>query len=39
MGYALMILEQPGQRSARTAAEGDELYEQMLCFSEESRAR
>jgi hypothetical protein len=39
MGYALMILEQPGQRNARTEAEGRELYRRMLQFSEDLKSR
>jgi hypothetical protein len=39
MGYALMILEPSGQRNARTEVEGRELYEQMLCFSEDLKSR
>jgi hypothetical protein len=39
MAYALMILESPGQRSVRTEAQGRELYEQMLRFSEDLKSR
>jgi hypothetical protein len=39
MAYALLILEPPGQRQARTAAQGRELYDRMVRFSEELRAR
>jgi hypothetical protein len=39
MAYALMIVEPPGQRNARTEAEGREVYEQMLRFSEDLKSR
>ncbi|HEX3836451.1 MAG TPA: YciI family protein [Steroidobacteraceae bacterium] len=39
MAYALVILEPPGQRQARTAAEGRVAYERMVRFSEELRGR
>jgi hypothetical protein len=39
MGYALMILEPPGQRNGRTEAEGRERYQQMLSFSEDLKSR
>ncbi len=39
MAYALLILEPPGQRQARTEAQGQELYERMVRFSEALRAR
>jgi len=34
MAYALLIVEAPGEREARSQAEGRELYERMLRFSE-----
>jgi len=39
MAYALLILEPPGQRQATTEAQGRELYDRMVRFSEELRAR
>jgi len=39
MGYAMIILEPPGQRQARTEAEGRELFEEMLRFSEDLKKR
>ncbi|MGA2398104.1 MAG: YciI family protein [Steroidobacteraceae bacterium] len=39
MAYALLIIEPPGQRQARSEAEGRELYERMLRFSEELKER
>ena len=39
MAYALLILEAPGQRQARTEAQGRELYDRMVRFSEELRER
>ncbi|HTV78241.1 MAG TPA: YciI family protein [Steroidobacteraceae bacterium] len=39
MAYALLIMEPPGQRRQRTEAQGRELYERMLRFSEELRAK
>lgn len=39
MAYALLILEPPGLRQARTEAQGRELYDRMVRFSEELRAR
>jgi hypothetical protein len=39
MAYALLIFEPPGQRQARTEAQGRELYERMVRFSEELRER
>jgi hypothetical protein len=39
MAYALMILEPPGQRNARTEAQGRDHYEQMLRFSEDLKSR
>ncbi|HTB65176.1 MAG TPA: YciI family protein [Steroidobacteraceae bacterium] len=39
MGYALVILEPPGQRQARTEEQGRAVYERMVRFSEELRGR
>ena len=39
MAYALLIVEPPGQREARSEAEGRELYERMLRFSDELKER
>ncbi len=39
MAYALMIVESAGQRQARTEAEGRELYERMVRFSEDLKSR
>jgi hypothetical protein len=39
MAYALMIVEPVGQRQARTEAEGRELYDRMLRFSEDLKRR
>jgi hypothetical protein len=39
MAYALMIVEPVGQRQARTEAEGRELYNRMLRFSEDLKSR
>jgi hypothetical protein len=39
MAYMLLIVEQPGQRAARTEAEGRILYERMLRFSEDLKSR
>ena len=39
MAFALLIVEPAGQRQARTAAEGQELYARMLRFSEDLRSR
>jgi hypothetical protein len=39
MAYALLIVEPPGERQTRTEAQGRELYDRMLRFSEELRAR
>jgi len=35
MAYALIVIEPPGQRSTRSDAEGREVYERMVRFSEE----
>jgi hypothetical protein len=39
MAYALLIVEPAGQRQERTDAQGRELYDRMLRFSEELRAK
>lgn len=39
MAYALLILEPHGQRRSRTEAQGRDLYDQMLRFSEELRSQ
>jgi hypothetical protein len=39
MAYALLIFETRGQREARSDALGRELYDRMLHFSEELKAR
>jgi len=39
MSYMLLILEPPGQRATRTEAEGRELYERMVRFSDDLKAR
>ncbi len=39
MAYALLIVEPPGERQARTEAQGRHLYERMLGFSQELRDR
>lgn len=39
MGYALLIVEPAGQREERTEAEGRELYDRMLKFSADLKAR
>ena len=39
MAYALLIMETPGDREARREAEGRELYERMLQFSEDLKDR
>jgi hypothetical protein len=39
MAYALVILEPPGQRQARTEAQGRVAYDRMVRFSEELRGR
>jgi hypothetical protein len=39
MAYALMIVEPAGQRQTRTEAEGRELYDRMLRFSENLKTR
>ena len=39
MPYALLIVEPAGQRQERTPAEGRELYDRMVRFSEDLQAR
>jgi hypothetical protein len=39
MAYALLIIEPAGQRQERTEEQGQELYDRMVRFSEELRAR
>jgi hypothetical protein len=39
MAYALLIVEPAGQRQERTDAQGQELYDRMLRFSEELRSK
>jgi len=39
MGYALLIVEKPGDREARTDAEGRGLYERMVNFSADLKQR
>lgn len=39
MAYALLIVEPAGQRQERTEAQGRELYDRMLRFSEELRSK
>jgi hypothetical protein len=39
MAYMLLILEPPGQRSARTELEGRVLYDRMVRFSEQLKSR
>ena len=39
MAYALIVIEPPGQRSTRSDAEGREVYERMVRFSEELKRR
>lgn len=39
MAYALLIFEEPGQRQTRSEAEGRDLYERMVRFSEELRGQ
>jgi hypothetical protein len=39
MPYMLLIMEPPGQRAARTEAEGRALYERMVQFSDALKAR
>jgi hypothetical protein len=39
MAYALLIVEPTGQRQERSEAQGRELYDRMLRFSEELRSK
>ena len=39
MAYVLLVIEPPGQRSRRTDAEGREVYDRMVRFSEELKQR
>jgi hypothetical protein len=39
MTYALLVIEPPGQRHARSDAEGREVYGRMVRFSEELKQR
>jgi hypothetical protein len=39
MTYAIIVMEPPGQRSTRSDAEGREVYERMVRFSEELKRR
>jgi len=39
MAYMLLIVERPGDRAARTEAEGRMLYERMVRFSENLKSR
>jgi hypothetical protein len=39
MAYVLLVIEPPGQRRARTDAEGREAYGRMVRFSEELKRR
>lgn len=39
MAYALLIMEPAGQRLERSESQGRELYDRMLHFSEELRAK
>ncbi len=39
MAYMLLIVEQPGERAARTQAEGRILYDRMVRFSEDLKSR
>jgi hypothetical protein len=39
MSYMLLILEPPGQRATRTEAEGRELYDRMVRFCDDLKAR
>jgi len=39
MAYALLIVEPSGQRQTRTEAEGRDLYERMVRFSEDLKSR
>ena len=39
MSYMLLIVEKPGDRRERSEAEGRELYDRMMQFSESLKAR
>ena len=39
MSYLLLILEPPGQREARSPAEGEEVYARMVAFAGTLQAR
>jgi hypothetical protein len=39
MSYALLIVEKPGDRAARSDAEGRDLYDRMLNFSTDLKRR
>ncbi len=39
MSYLLLILEPPGQREARSPAEGEDVYAQMVAFAAGLQAR
>jgi hypothetical protein len=39
MPYMLLILEEPGQRATRNEAEGHAVYDRMLRFADELKAR
>lgn len=39
MAYALLMMEDPAQRETRTEAEGREVYDRMLRFGEDLKAR
>jgi hypothetical protein len=39
MAYALLIIEPAGQRQERTEAQGQDLYDRMLRFSADLRAK
>ena len=39
MAYVLLVVEPPGQRKDRTEAEGREVYERMVRFSEHLKQR
>jgi hypothetical protein len=39
MAYALLIVEQSGDRQARSEVEGRALYERMLTFSQDLKSR
>lgn len=39
MSYLLLVIEPPGQRAARSRAEGEEVFAQMLRFADDLKAR